>query len=92
LAFQLSKVDESLGDSAGDSPSSLSRPNPKERRIISSHAPQGHRLVTAMVPVLAFVQSWLSSRWLQGEGSDRISRDAETQAPERKEERLGILH
>ena len=56
---------------AGDSPSLVSRPNPKERRTASRQATHGHRLGTAIVLVLSCAQSWLLSRWLQGvEGSD----------------------
>lgn len=43
--------DGAPGDSAGvggDSPSSVSRPNPRDRRIASRHAAHGHRLGTAI--------------------------------------------
>lgn len=58
--------DGAPGDRAGNSPSLVSRPNPKEKRIASRQATRGHRLGTAIVLVLSGAQSWLPSRWLQG--------------------------
>lgn len=44
------------GDSAGDSPSRVSRPNPRDRRTTHRHATHGHRPGTAIAPVLALFQ------------------------------------
>lgn len=50
----------------GDSPSSVSRPNPKERRITSRHATHGHRLGTAIVPVLTSADGSREEQGLAG--------------------------
>lgn len=51
-------------DVAGDSPSSVSRPDPKDSRLISKCTPQGHRAGTATISALSVLQ--VSSR---GKGS-----------------------
>lgn len=43
----------------GDSPSSVSRRNPKKRRVTSRRAPHPHSLGAAIVPALPSAQSWL---------------------------------
>lgn len=69
----------------GDLPSSVSRPDPKERRIRSRCATHAPSLGTAIVPALPRAQSWLLQ---MAPGRKRVwqaLRDTERQASRGRE-------